>query len=112
MADCELEHTVEDESPASGTAPVEPEDELVEVAGEMRATDRSLVGPEEPAFREGRDTMDPGQQPCRVFTASTSGPLAASVVAVAEGLDARIALPGVGDHRRSGLDVGGDERVQ
>jgi hypothetical protein len=46
MGDGELEDAVEDQTAATGTAAVEAEDELVEVAGQMGVVRRALVGAE------------------------------------------------------------------
>src|ERR1019366_2760702 len=112
VGDGELEHAVEDQSPAAGPAPVEAEREFVEVALQVLLVDRALVGAQQPALGQGGHAVHSGQQLAGVVPAGASRPLAAPVVGVAEPVDAAVALPGVGDHRRARLDVPGDEGVQ
>ena len=84
VADCEFEDPVEDESSAARGAPVEAEHELVEVALQVSFVDRSLVGAEQPAFRERRYPMHTGEQFGGVITTCLCCPLTAPVVDVAE----------------------------
>src|SRR6266566_9966403 len=112
VADGELEHAVEDQAPAAGPAPVEAEAELVQVALQVRVLDRALVGAQQPAFGQGGDPVDPGQQLARIFTAGAGGPLAAPDMGITEPGDPVVAHPAVGDHIRPRLDVAGEEGVQ
>src|SRR5215470_16312803 len=76
VADGELEHAVEDQAPAAGSAPVEAEAELVQVALQVRVLDRALVGAQQPALGQGGDPVHPGQQLAGILAAGAGGPLA------------------------------------
>jgi hypothetical protein len=62
VGDGELEHAVEDEAAAVGSASVEAEHELVEIALQVGLVDRALVGAEKPAPDQRGDPMYSGQQ--------------------------------------------------
>jgi len=100
VAHGEFENPGRTPSPATGTAAIEAEEELIEVAREMRVAGGSLVGAQQPPLRQGGHAVHRRQQLARVLPAGAGGPLAAPVVAVAELADAVVALPGVGDDRR------------
>src|SRR5450755_2701785 len=112
VADGEFEYAVEDQPPAAGSAPVEAEAELVQVALQVHVLDRALVGAQQPALGQGGDPVDPGQQLAGVLPAGAGGPLAAPDMGVTEPGDPVVAHPAVGDHRRPWLDVAGEEGAQ
>src|SRR5215472_3428146 len=112
VADSELEQAVEDQPPAGRPAPVEAEAELVEVALQVCVIDPALMGAEEPPLGQGGGPVHPGQQRARILSAGAGRALAAPPMAIAEPSQPVIAHPGVGDHRRSGLDMAGNEWVQ
>ncbi len=72
---------------------------------------RALVGAEQPALRQRRDPVHAGQQPVGVVTRQADSALATALPGVAEALDACVALPAIGDHRRARLDVFAHEPV-
>ena len=53
VCDGEFEDAVEEHAAAAGSASVEPKDELIEVALQMRVLDRALVRAQQPALRQG-----------------------------------------------------------
>ena len=105
MCDGEFQHAVEDHAPAARSASVEAEDELVEVALQVRLVDRALMGAEQPSLGQRGDAMDRGEQLAGVLPACACGPLAPRLVDVAEPVDAAVALPSVGDDSGARLDV-------
>ena len=107
----EFKDPAEELPSAAGVPTVEAEDELVQVGLQVRLLDRSVVGAEQPALGKGRDPVHSRQQPVRIATGEPDGTLAASLAHVAESLNPRVPLPAIGDHRRPGLDVAGDQRV-
>ncbi len=107
VAGGEFEHAVEQQPAAAGTAAVEAERELVEVAGQVRLVDRALVGAQQPALGQRGDPVHRGQQLTRVLAAGTGSPLAAPLVDIAEPGQPVVAHPGVGDDRRARPDVAG-----
>jgi hypothetical protein len=112
VGDGEFQHPVEDHPSAARSTSVEAEDELVEVALEVRLVDRPLMGAQQPSLGQRGDAMDCGEQLARVLPAGACGPLAARLVDVAELVDAAVALPSVGDDSGTRLNVFGDEGVQ
>lgn len=58
MGHGELKHAEVDEARLGGAAGVEAEDELVEVALPVPVSDRALMGAQEPAFHQRRDSVD------------------------------------------------------
>src|SRR4051794_8250211 len=99
-------------SPCCEIDAVEAEDELVEVALQVRLVNRALVGAQQPSLGQRGDAMNCGQQLAGVLPAGASGPLAARLMGVAELVDAAVALPSISDDSCARLDVLGDERVQ
>jgi len=83
VGDGEFEHPVEDHASAARAASVEPEDELVEVALQVRLVDRTLMRAQQPPLDQRRHTVDPGEQLTGILAAGASGPLAARFVGVA-----------------------------
>ena len=69
VADGELEDPVEHQAAAAGSATVEAEHELVEVAGQMGGVHRALVGAQQPPLDQRRDPVDRGN-PIRSRTGS------------------------------------------
>ena len=112
VGDGEFEYLVEDHASAARAASVEPEDELVEVALQVRLVDRTLMRAQQPPLDQRRRAVDSGEQLTGVLSAGASGPLAARLIGVAELVDTAVAGPAVGDHSRARLDVLGDEGVQ
>jgi len=108
----ELENPVEHQPPASGPAPIEPEDELIKVAGQVGTIERSLVRAQQPALHQRRHPMHRRKEFVRVVAASTGSSLAEGDADIAELVDPTVARPAVGDDRRTGLDVLDDERMQ
>src|SRR5664279_3549473 len=104
MGDGEFEHAVEDHASAARATSVETEDELVEVALQVRLVDRTLMSTQEPPLGQRGHTMHCWEQLTGVLPASASGPLTAGFVGVAEFVDAAVAGPAVGDHPRAWLD--------
>src|SRR6266511_5924189 len=95
-----------------GSAGVEAEHELVQVARQVRVVHRSLMGAEQPPLGQRGDPVHPGQHLVGILAAGTGRPLAAPVVDVAEPLQPAVARPPVGDDHRARLYVIGDEGVQ
>ncbi len=85
---------------------------LIQAAGQVGLVRRALMGAQRPPPGQRGDPVHFGQQLAGTLTAGTGGPLAAPVVGVAEPLQPALALPGVGDDPRTGLDVTGYEGVQ
>jgi IS5 family transposase len=112
VVDRELENPAEDEPAAARVSAVEAEYEFFQVAFEVFAVHRALMGAQQPALGERGDTMDAGQQFAGVLPARARCALAAPVMDVAELADAVVALPRVGDDRCARLDMIGHERVQ
>jgi hypothetical protein len=108
----ELQQPVEDEPTASRAAAVEAEHELVQVALQMRLLCRALVRAQQPPLGQRGDPVHRGQQPARVVAAGAGSPLAAPLVHVAEPGQPVIAHPGIGNDRRTWLDMSGDEGMQ
>src|SRR5271166_2141264 len=67
---------------------------------------------EEPAFAQGGDPMDGGQQLARVLAAAGRGPLAAPLVGVTQARQSVVAGPAVGDDAGARLDALADERAE
>jgi len=84
VADSELEETVEHEPAAAGAAPVEAEDEFVQVRLQVRVVDRTLVCAEQPASGERGHPVHAGQQHVGVVTAQARGALAVPLTRAAE----------------------------
>ena len=59
----DLQDSVEDQSPAAGTATVEAEYELVKVRRQVCFVDRSLVGAEQPRLVSPDTRWTPGSNP-------------------------------------------------
>jgi hypothetical protein len=57
----ELEYAIEDKAAATGSAAVEAEDELIEVAGQVGLFHRALVGAEQPPLDERSHAVHAGQ---------------------------------------------------
>ena len=62
VGDGEFEYAVKDQAPAARSPSIEAENELVEVALQVRRLNRALMGAEQPPLGQGRDTMDRGEQ--------------------------------------------------
>ena len=112
VADGQLQHTQEDQPAAARAAAVEPEAELVQVAGQVVDVHCALVGGQQPSRGRRRHAVDPGQWLADVLAQRLGGALAAPVVRMADLVDAQVAGPSVGDHRGPWREVAGDERVQ
>ena len=112
VGDGEFEYAVKDPAPAARSPSIEAENELVEVALQVRRLNRALMGAEQPPLGQGRDTMDRGEQFAGVLAPRASRPLTARLMDVAELVDAAVALPTVGDNPSARLDVLGHEGVQ
>lgn len=97
VSDGEFEHPVADHASAARAASVEPEDELVEVALQMRFLDRTFVGAQQPALGQRRDPVDTGEQLAGVVAAGAGRTLTAGLLGVAELVDTSVAGPAVGD---------------
>ena len=69
VLDREFKYPVEDHPTAAGVAPVEPEHELVEVAGQMGGIDRALVGAQQPPLHQRRDPVDRRKQLAGILAA-------------------------------------------
>jgi hypothetical protein len=89
VADCELEHPVEDQTAAAGAAAVEPEAELVEVARKVLDAHRALMGGQQPPFGQRRDAVHARQQGADVLAQGLGGALTAPIMGVADLVDAR-----------------------
>ena len=87
-----------------GAAPVEAEDELVEIGLEVVAA-QAVVDPQGPDLEVGEDAMDPGQDDMGGHPADDMG-------IVGEARGAGIAGPSVGLGGGTGGEVGGEEGVQ
>lgn len=53
-----LKKPSEYQAPAPGSAPVEPEGELLQVGLQMNWNDGTLMGPKNPPFQQTRNSMD------------------------------------------------------
>src|SRR3974390_1477389 len=84
VAGGELEQPGEDRASAAGTAAVEAERELVQVALQMRFVNRALVGAQQPPLGQRGDPVHGGQQLARVLAAGAGSPLAAPLGGIAE----------------------------
>ena len=114
MGHGKLQDPVEQHPSAARAAAVEPEHELVQVAGQVRRIHRSLVGAQQPSFCKGRYSVRTWQKLSWIFTSCQCGPLATAVMDVPALLQSAVALPSIGDDRRPRFDVGqheGDKRL-
>ena len=73
----------------------------------MIASDSALVGGEQPAIEQARDSMYPGEQ---LMGEPTGCDVALVLVGAGEGTS--VGLPAIGHHRRARLDVRGKERSE
>ena len=78
----------------------------------MGVVDGALVGAERPSLGQRGDPVHAGKQPERVLPTLAGGSLTVGFAGVADGLDAAVALPGVGDDCGAWGDMAGDERVR
>jgi hypothetical protein len=101
-----LKHPGEAVGGALGAAPVEPEDELVEIALQVLGADGAVVRAQQPTLGEAKDEMEGGQ----ALVGLASGAREVDgVVVVVGGFEPTIATPTVGGDRGALGDVGGDE---
>ncbi len=112
VCDRHLHHPVEQHAAATRGSSVEAEDELVEIAGQVRAIHRPLVGAEQPALRQRSDTVNAREQVSGVFSLYSSRSLAMAFVRVAMLRDPAVAAPAVGDDNSPRFDVLLNERPQ
>ena len=84
VTDREFEHAEEHHPATPGVAPVEAEDELVQVAEEMRFIDRPLVGAKQPTRGQRGDAVYGGQPLAQVLSASPSGELTTRFMSIAD----------------------------
>ena len=96
---------VEDHAAAGRAAPVKPEDELVQVGGQVRLVDRPLVSAQQPPLGQRGHPVHGRQQLTRSVPAGAGGSLAAPVMRIAQAVQPAVALPRVGDHPGTRLDL-------
>ena len=112
VAGGQLQDPVEHHAAAGRAAAVEPEDELVEIGGQVRGVNRALVGAQQPPLAQRGDAVDCGQQAVRVLSSCAGRLLVDGPVLISLAADGPVRGPAVGDDLRPRLDVLPDERGQ
>lgn len=107
-----LEQAMEQQSAASGGSTVKPEDELIQITGQMFRVHGTLVCAQQPAFGQRSDPVNAGSQRSWIFAPGGGGSLATRFMDVSQLLDVEVPAPAVGDHCGAKGDVVGNGRVQ
>ena len=104
-----LHQAVEQHAPGPRRASVEPEHELIEVVVHVPWINGAVVGAEQPALQQGRDSVDTGQGGVRRFGRTQ---LNARIVINAIARELFVDGRAVCSHRRNGFDVVVEEPLQ
>jgi hypothetical protein len=110
MAHGEFQHTIEQQPSATRGAAVEPEDKLVQVAGQVLVGNGSLMCAQQPALGRRSNAVDSRQQAMGVLPKGSDGPLATRLVDVPQFMQPEIALPAVRNHGGAERNTLDDQR--